>query len=422
MMMEDYPRDSTVARSLANLLARNLGDDAARQELEDLIKRFEFNRSEFIPEAPSTVHKERYAVSLLMPFDLRTLTPAPGRKNNQVILDFYEGMKLALDSLNAEGIEISLRAYDTQRDAERIKALLDTEELKTTDLIVGPLFLDETAIVKEFSETYGINVIHPFSRSSDVIGTNPHSFLFQPTSETLGVKSAEFLAAHAADEKECFVFYGPGKQDSVLAFSFMKHAIEKGINIIHFERVEPRESRIINEILQTPTEFDDFKYPTEYTLRKDSIDCIFVASDDPVIYAKVVGSVEARGDSILVVGSENWLDDNAVDLETYQSLRVALAAPNFADPEKPGYKNFFRAFLRRYGRKPSKVAQMGYELLLFVGHQLKDNGVYFQQGLFEAGNLPGYLGAGFRYPYSRDNQLIPFIGIRDGELALIDQY
>ncbi len=420
MMLEDYPRDSVVARTLANVLERSLGDPESRAQLEEIIDRFEFERAEFIPEAPKTVYKDRYAVSLMMPFDLRTLEPTPGRKRNQVILDFYEGMKLALDTLTSKGIDISLRAYDTERSSEKLEALLGTEELRATDLIIGPLFLDESAVVKEFSEAQQINVIHPFSRSLDVIGENPHSFLFQPSSQTLGVKSADFIAKDTM-QKRCFVFLGPGKQDSVLAFSFMQRAVQNGINVIHFERVIPSESRIINEILTTATEFDEFNYPTEFTLKKDSIDCIFVATDDPVIYTKVVGAVEARNDSILVVGTEKWIDDNAIDPERYESLGIRLAAPNFADPDQPEYKRFYEAFLHRYGRKASNVARMGYELMLFVGHQLHDHGVYFQQGLNEAGDVPGFLGEGFRFEYSRDNQLVPFIGMMEGKFTLVDK-
>lgn len=420
MMLENYPQDSTVARTLARVLSADISDQETREELEALIVRFRFDRGDYIPEAPSTVHKDRYVVSLLMPFDLRLLDPSPGRKRNQVILDFYEGMKFALDTLQQQGLNVELRAYDSERSADRIKALLGTDEFRNTDLIVGPFFLDESAIVKEFSEENRINVIHPFSRSFDVVGNNPHSLLFQSSSQTLGVKSADFMARYAK-EKKCFVFLGPGKQDSVLAFSFMKQAVENGINVIHFERVQPAGSRVINDILATPTEFDEFKYPVEFTLSKDSIDCIFVASDDPVIYTKVVGAVETRKDSILVMGTENWLEDNAIDLERYQSLGIRLAAPNFVDPENPAYKKFYKNFIHYYGRKPNNVARMGYELMCFVAHQLDENGVYFQQGLNDAGDVAGFLSEGFRYVYSRDNQLVPFIGIVKGQPTLIDK-
>lgn len=420
MMYEEYPGDETIARALATVLSRSSGDDADMQELEELIAKFRMKRDEFIPEAPATVFKERYAVSLLLPFNISTLDPSPGRKRNQVILDFYEGMKLAVDTLARRGVSISLRAYDSERNVEKIMRLLETQELKTADLIVGPLFTDENKVVQDFSLATQVNVIHPFSNSTDIIGINPHAYLYQPSSETLGKKSAEFVAAHAED-KRCMVFYGPGKQDSVMAYNFLRHAAENGVNVIFSQTVTSRDAQQIIDILATPTEFDEFKYPIEFSVKKDSIDCIFVASDDPLIYTKVISAVETRGDSILVVGSENWIEDNAVDLEKYQNLRIALAAPNFMDPDNPDYKLFQRHFLFTYGREASTVARMGFEFMLFAGNQLGSNGVYFQEGLRKAGTLPGYLSEGFRYDSHRDNQVVPFIGMEKGELVLIEK-
>ena len=419
MMHEDYPDDVLIGQTLALGLAKNT-DEGDKAELETLVAKFKLDRSKFIPEAPPTLHKERYAVSLLLPFNISTLDASPGRKRNQVILDFYQGMQMAVDTLKQQGLQISLRAYDSERSIGKVLQLLETRELMFTDLIVGPLFPEENKVVQDFSMANKVNVIHPFSNSSDIIGLNPHAYLYQPSSETLGRKSAEFLAGHAKDKK-CMVFYGPGKQDSVMAESFSRAAAAQGINVIFSQEVSSQDAQQIINILATATEFDEFKYPIEFTVKKDSIDCIFVASDDPLIYTKVISAVETRGDSILVVGSENWIEDNAIELEKYQNLRIALAAPNFMDPDKPQVRRFQKTFLLTHGREASTVARIGYEFMLFMGNQLRTNGVYFQEGLSKAGTLRGFLSEGFHYGPNRDNQLVPFIGMKNGDLVLIEK-
>jgi hypothetical protein len=65
------------------------------------------------------------------------------------------------------------------------------------------------------------------------------------------------------------------------------------------------------------------------------------------------------------------------------------------------------------------MACMGYEFMMFFGHQLKKNGVFFQDGLSKSGVVPGYLTEGFDYQYGHDNRLIPFTTFRKGELTLI---
>lgn len=420
MMYEEYPKDATIAKYLAIALAKSVANADDTKQLEEIIDKFKLKRTDFIPEPPKTVYKEKYAVSVLLPFMVGTLEPTPGRKRNQIVLDFYEGAKLAIDTLTKQKVEISLRAYDTERSLDKIKKILATEELKNTDLILGPLFPEENKLVQDFSETLMINVMHPFSNNTEITGLNPHAFLFQPSAEILGKKSADYVADHARGKKT-MIFYGPGKKDSVLAANYVLEAKGKGMKILSSERIINKDTKKISDILSTPTEFDEFKYPSQFTLAKDSIHSIFVASEDPLIYTKVVGAVEMRGDSVLVMGSENWLDDNAIDLEKYQTLRIVLASPNFWDVKRPHYKAFEKKFLRKHGRTASNVARMGYELMLFIGNQLKTNGVYFQDGLSKTGVVPGYLGEGFDYRFSRDNQVIPFTTFKRGELTLIEK-
>ena len=216
------------------------------------------------------------------------------------------------------------------------------------------------------------------------------------------------------------VFYGNTRIDSVLAANFIQRAGEKGMRISAIHKVN-RDAGKIMGILATPTEYDEFKYPKQFTLPKDSLGSIFVASDDALIYAKVVGGVETRGDSVVVVGSEKWLDETAIDLDRYQSLNIVLHSPNFTPLNNAHYKAFLHKFIKVHARIPSNAARLGYEFMLFIGHQLKDNGVYFQDGLSKATTIPGYLTEGFSYGPAHDNQLVPFIRFKHGQPLVIDR-
>jgi hypothetical protein len=419
MMLEEYPKDEVMARALATALAHNLTDPEYKLQLEKIIDQFRFTKTDFIPEAPKTFYKDIYSVSVMMPFMTSTLEPSLTRKRNQIILDVYEGMKLAVDTLAKQGVKISLRAYDTERNVTKIKQILETEEVKNTDLIVGPFFQDENKAIQDFSTANKVNVFNPVSNLSDVIGTNPYAYLFQPSFETLGKKSADFMKAYVK-RKNCMVFYGSSRIDSVLAANFIQRANEQGIKISAIHKVN-RDAAKIMGILATPTEYDEFKYAKQFTLPKDSLGSIFVASEDPLIYAKVASGVETRGDSVVVVGSEKWLDETAIDLERYQSTGIVLYSPNFTSLMNPHYKAFVRKFISTHTRIPGNAAKLGYEFMLFVGNQLKQHGVYFQEGISKPGKIPGYLTEGFNYENSRDNQLIPFVKFEKGQLVVIDK-
>jgi tetratricopeptide (TPR) repeat protein len=407
-LRDKYPKDEVVGRALARELAKTPNDPAATAQLESLIRTFNFKRSDFIAEAPRTVLKDKYSISLIMPFMVRTLEPTPVKKRNQIVLDFYDGVKLAIDTLNSSRNQFSLRAYDSERDNTKIKSVLATEELKNTDLVIGPFFQEESKPLIEFALTNRTNVINPFANNSELIANNPYSYLFQPSVETLGKESGNFLAGYTT-KKTCLVFHGATRRDSLLAKSFIATATEKGLQVVASVGVPRGTEKEILTMLTTGTEFDEFKNPIEFSLKKDSIGSIFVASDDPLIFAKVISSIETRGDKVVVLGSEAWLDQSIVDFEKYQTLPIVLAAPNFADMKDPDYRAFLKKYIKVHARVPSQHARMGYELMMFFGNQLRGNGIYFQEALNRQNYFPGTFYPGFNFQTNRNNQFIPFI-------------
>jgi predicted negative regulator of RcsB-dependent stress response len=424
--LKQYPNDEVVGYRLAEVLSNQPSLEGADLELlEKIIAKFKLKKSDFIHEVPPSVKKPVYNVSLLFPFVVNTLDPTPTRKRNQFVLDLYQGMKLAVDTLAKQGIKIKLNAYDTERSQEKIKKLLTYNEIKNTDLIVGPLFQEENTLVQEFSSVNQINLFNPISNNFELVSKNPYGFLFQTSFETLGTHSARFLSSYQPNKK-CIVFYGESKRDSILAANFKKEAEMLRIKILHFQRVTKEGSKKIMDILATPTEYDEFKYAKQFSLPKDSLGSVFVASDDPILYTKVFSSVETRGDGVIVVGSENWLDQAGVDYEKYQSLRIILAAPNYTDSNNKWYKAFQRKFIKTYGRSSSynayaNYAKTGYDFMLFVGHALHKHGVYFQEGLMKESWTPGFLTEGYDYTNSRDNHLVPFIRFEGGKPVVISK-
>src|SRR5690606_8462646 len=126
-------------------------------------------------------------------------------------------------------------------------------------LIIGPFFPDENKMIQDFANANRINVFKPFTNNSEMIGSNEFSFMIQPSYETIGEKSAEFTASQPLKNKNCIIFYGTSKRDSVLAASFAAKATERSLNIVLSQR-NPRDgSAAIIYILATPTEFDEWK-------------------------------------------------------------------------------------------------------------------------------------------------------------------
>jgi ABC-type branched-subunit amino acid transport system substrate-binding protein len=423
MMWENYPDDVEVGKALARAISRQPSVTADKQLLDSVITKFNLPREQYALSLPlQQIMKDKYNVSVLFPFLTATLDPSPGRKQNQVMLDLYEGMRLANDSLRKTGVNINLLAYDTDRNPETVKKLLATEEIRNTDLIVGPLFRDEVKPVLNFSQTNQTNMFNPVQNYSDYIAEDPFAYLYQPSYETIGLKSAQVLAKRLRN-KNCMIFYGDKPKDSVMAVNFANQAKELGLNVTWAEEFRKETAARILTILATPTEYDEFKNPKQFKLKKDSIGSIFVASDDPLIYTKVISSVEARGDSVVVIGGESWLDNTSVDLTKYERLHVMFAAPNFTPVTSPSFVSFRRKYIKTHGSFPPEYlnyTKIGYDFMMFAGRALHKYGVNFQEGLAKDGLFPGWLTRGYKLSPNRDNAEVPFVYFRNGELMAIE--
>ena len=418
MLLEDFHDKAAAGRLIRLLLA--IRKEETIGEAQRLISTYGFDASEFeIPEQLSGNDGAAIRVSVLFPFLTQTLEPTPATKKNQYALDLYQGMRLATDSLRQAGVNVELNTYDTERNPDKLKSILTRPEIAQSDLLVGPLFTDEFQPVRDFSAATGIPMMHPVSNSPDYSAGNSNALLFQPSWQTIGAKSAEYIHALGIT-KPCMVFYDRTPRDSILAHSFKKRAEELNIRIVLFREVPKENSSIINTILVTPVKFDKWRNPVEFKLKKDSIGSIFVAADAELIFTKVISSVDSRNDQTVIVGQESWLDKPGIDFMKFEQLHLALASPNFTPVGSPAFIDFQRKYVGIHHVSPSVYARIGYEFMLFIGDRLsKAGGTDKLLSIMRSGKNPGRLSQGFDFPGTRDNQVVPIISFSNGELVRI---
>lgn len=127
-------------------------------------------------------------VALLLPFEG---SKDAGQKKRFV--EYFEGFLLALDSLKKSGISINLQVHDIGQDTKELSKVLKNEEMKTTHLIIGGFTDNQIKTISNFSSTYNIPYVIPFTPKSDepLYNSNafqintPHSHLYSKVSKLL---------------------------------------------------------------------------------------------------------------------------------------------------------------------------------------------------------------------------------------------
>ncbi|MGV3762074.1 ABC transporter substrate-binding protein [Parapedobacter sp.] len=89
-------------------------------------------------------------IALLLPFELNKANQhAPSAvdiKRSALALDFYQGFKVGLDVLSAEGANFKLNVLDTRDDAGENARIAKLEEVREAALVVGPVYPKEIQV------------------------------------------------------------------------------------------------------------------------------------------------------------------------------------------------------------------------------------------------------------------------------------
>ena len=92
------------------------------------------------------------------------------------MVEFYEGVLLALDSLKKQGVSVDLHIYDSGDKWTSIQPILNKPEMREMNLIIGPVHDSHIEEAATFAKENGIRLVVPFARQVDAVFTNPYVY------------------------------------------------------------------------------------------------------------------------------------------------------------------------------------------------------------------------------------------------------
>ena len=455
-LYNQFPYLDGLAITLADKISNQSLMMQNRALLLEIIEKFNLDKEQYnFIEQFESVKKESYNVAVLLPFMLEDINPNNLRRSNQFILDIYEGIKLGIKTLRERGIDINLYAFDTEKDAFATQELIESGELDGMDLLIGPLYPETVKLVSDFSLKKRINMFNPLSSNSDLIKNNPFCFLLKPTYENMAYAAADFIKKNHQN-KNAMIFYEDDPRDSLMAFTYKASIEEDSFNVVLTQKITGLDTISVYNTMTQKVRFDDLDLSEEdslaiierydlysyfrrlsrassydelrkirpleiFVIPPDSIGHIFVATNKELIAASAISGMETRGDSITLIGYEDWLDYKSLSLNQMELLDVKFIAPGYISNTNPHLQDVYQKILHTINKSPNKYHYLGFELINFVGEMLYQHGIYFQVGLYDQDIYPGILYQGFDYSNGNDNQLIPIIEFEDSHFLISNQ-
>ncbi|MCQ2058808.1 MAG: LysM peptidoglycan-binding domain-containing protein [Bacteroidaceae bacterium] len=142
-------------------------------------------------------------VSLLLPFHLDTIANADERKK---MVEFYQGILMALDTIKHDGISVKLSVYDTGVDTANIDHILQDPEFGQSNIIFGPKYPSHIEQVAQFAAENRIINVLPLTSETEIVYNNQWIYqLNTPSSFQLSKIYDRFLSIIGPEAQVIFL-------------------------------------------------------------------------------------------------------------------------------------------------------------------------------------------------------------------------
>ncbi|GAB2685092.1 hypothetical protein GCM10027037_03160 [Mucilaginibacter koreensis] len=314
---------------------------------------------------PVKVRNEKFSsIALLLPFELDHLNSARGLSKAQqrmanLSIDYYQGFKLALDSITADGHNYTLRAFDSKDEPLQARALAINPAIRNSNLIVGPVFPE---VLKAFTTLPAMQnkpIVSPLAPTSPAIYHNKGLITVAPPLDYHAQTTAKYLSRNLGAKQVIILRSGYTNDNKyIIPFKRMIDSIgRKRIKVIDFGVVRGNLSALLPKLSRTAENY------------------FVVPSTNQAFLMVTLHSLDTLTQHYPVVlfGHPNWIKYSFLKAERLQRLKTHITSAERIDYRSTGAITFIHNYRNTYHHDPTEYAFKGFDEGLYFGRVLADD-------------------------------------------------
>lgn len=307
------------------------------------------------------VKAQQAVVSVLLPFSVDAQLHDPHSTKaelGRISKNYYQGFLIAVDSLSDSDKKLRLQVFDTYNDSLRTARILQREDFKNSQLIIGPVMQGGNKMVAEFAAQKKIMQISPLMTFSKTRISEPY-----------------WVAANPELPNYARIFCNYVKQNFDTALIIVisdKSSLD--------EAITPAMKRIAGEYRKIKFVFADYNASIDlqrYVSLSVPVHILMPSIKEQNCY-KVLYQLKDNAEQphVRLYGFSQWFDFKNVEVDLWQRKNVHFITPAFVDYNNESVKAFIRTYRAKYNTEPTEEAFKGY-----------DQAKYFLQLLLDKGTL-----------------------------------
>jgi Periplasmic binding protein len=297
-------------------------------------------------------------IALLLPFGLNHLAPGESYTSSSlreadIALGYYQGFKLALDSLSALGYNYKLWVLDTRGEKEQAHALASNPMVRKSDLIVGPVFPDD---VKAFTAAYTTGhqpIVSPLSPASPAAYKNPQLVTMVPPLEYHAWSAAQYINDKIKPEKVFILKSGFNEENEYIA---------------PFKRaIDSLSKKHIKVIMLTVVHGQLGSLKPQLSITGKNV--FIVAATDQHFLTVTLRSLDSLSTSyqVALFGHPNWVNYTFLKTDLLQRLNTHITSADRVDYKAANTVAFMRQYRDTYHTEPTAYAIKGFDEGMCMG-------------------------------------------------------
>lgn len=317
--------------------------------------------------------KSEYHIGLFLPLDADSTKG--GKSTSSVALEFYEGALMAAGDFKDDSIKLVVHVYDTKNDSLNINNILDKDEVKKLDLVIGPLFASGFQRVSAQMQRDSVVCVSPFSQTFKVIDGAPLSHKVTPTAITIVDQCAGYIAKTYGNQNVVLISTNNPKDIGTMALyrDRLKNSMNAG-GLVFKEHTISANGKIPESLLSTTSD-----------------NLIIFPSSDQATVALVVAQLSdlTYKYKIKLWGLNQWQTYDNLDLAKLSKVNLLFARTSFADKDNTAVVDINKRCRDLYRADASEYFYQGYDSMTYYAKMLKKYGRNLSPCLLCEGEVKG---------------------------------
>ena len=283
-------------------------------------------------------------------------------------LEFYEGIQLAIDSLQKEGVALDVHIYDTRSSKSPVFSVINSVQFSDIDLMIGHVNANEAKILADAAAVRNIPFINATYPNDAGITNNPNFILLNSTLFTHCTAMYKFLQKNFA-LAPIVLFRKKGQQEDRLKN--------------YFETIGKSTASVPLKIKYVTLEDEFTGEDLKSNLDANTTNICIAGSLDINFGERLTQQLSALYEAFpaIIFAMPTWWDVANFTKPEYKSVEVYFSTPFYLPPTNKLASAILQDYKTRFYSRPTDMVFRGYETLYHFAHLLTTHGKNFGSSL-----------------------------------------